>query len=570
MSLFGHPAMRLLVRLKARGVFRTQLRRLKRPSGSIFALLGLLLFGLWIGSLAVSFYGQRPTYHDPEMLRLWTGIAIVVLCAMTVISAFGHRGLYLPKEEIELAFSSPIPRADLVRYRMGINLLRSVIAGVLFGLGAARRMPVGIFAFFGVLLTLLTVPILGQATALMLGDAENRLGRISKKLPLRGIAAVLGAVVGIAMLSLLLPVDRAWQYGPREPGALEPLFKDLVSSPVLRWILLPVQPWTRMITASDFLDFLSWFAVCAGVWVAAWEFTARIPVDYRETSLATSADLARRLSRLRRGGSGLAGSLMSKPRAGWNVPWLLGRGRFGAIAWHQLTTIARKARGTFLFSALIVLLVTVAMSLAWRDTGPDAALGGAAILAVFGTIYLCSGLRFDFRNDFDQMEQIKAWPARPAVVFLATVLPQVMVVSAMLATGILLRCAATGGFHAGILGILAVQPLIALAWTSVDNAVFLYYPVRYTPGQEGALQHIGRSVMMSFVRIGLAGVAVVVAVVPGVMSGFVALRLLDLGEAAAWTIGTAVAWLGLAAMDVGLVLAGGRMLQRFDVARDRA
>jgi hypothetical protein len=178
-SLFGYPAMRLLVRLKLRGVLRTQLRRLKRPSSWIFAILGLLLFGLWIGSLAISFFSPRQTSYDPVILRLWTGIAIVVLCAMTVISAFGHRGLYLPKEEIELAFSSPIPRPDLVRYRMGINLLRSVIAGVLFGLGAARRMPVGIFAFVGVLLTLLTIPILGQATALLLGDAENRLGRVA-------------------------------------------------------------------------------------------------------------------------------------------------------------------------------------------------------------------------------------------------------------------------------------------------------------------------------------------------------------------------------------------------------
>ncbi len=564
-SLFGHPALRLLVRMKLRGVLRTQVRRLKRPSGWIFAILGFVLFGLWVSSLAVSLFFSRQPINDPQVLRLWTGIAILVLCAMTVISAFGHRGLYLPKEEIELAFSAPIPRGDLVRYRMGINLLRSIVAGILFGLGAARRMPVGIFAFVGVLVTLLTVPILGQATAL-----QNRLGRVAKKLPLRGVAALLGAVVGIAMLSLLFPLERAWHENTANSGPVDLVLDALDSSRTLRWILLPVQPWTRMITASDTLEFLCWLAVCAGVWIFAWETTARIRVDYRETSLATSADLAKRLTRLRRGGSGLAGSLLSKPTAGWNVPWVLGKGRFGAIAWHQLTTIARKARGTFLFSAVIVLLVTVAMTVAWRDTGPEAALGGAAILAVFGTIYLCSGLRFDFRNDLDRMEQIKAWPVRPAVVFFATVLPQVLVVSGMLAAGILLRCAATGGFHPGIFGILFVQPLVALAWTSVDNAVFLYYPVRYTPGQEGALQHIGRSVMMSFLRLGLAAVAVVVAVVPGVSAGFLAARLLDLGEGAAWTIGTAVAWLGLAAMDAGLVLAGGRMLKRFDVARDRA
>ena len=568
--MLGHPALRLLIRMKLRGAIRSQVRKLRRPSGWLFALLGLTLFGTWIASFVLSSIVRRPTTFEPESLRLWTQVGLAVLCAMTVLAAFSHRGLYLPKEEIELAFSAPVARGDLVRYRLGINMLRSIVAGTLFGLGAARRMPVGIFAFSGVMLTMMTVPILGQATALLLGDTENRIGRIAKKLPLRGIAGLLGALVGFSMLALLFAGDDdlGSMFGRLLPvrGARE----AFAGNGLLRSALLPLEPWARMISAPDARTFLPWFGTCAVAWAIAWELCARIPIDFRETSLATSADIARRIRRLRRGGSGgLAGSMMSKPRVGWRVPWALGRDPFGAVAWLKLATIARKARGAFLFSAAIVFLVTVGMTLVWRGTSTGHVVGGAAVLAIFGTIYLCGGLRFDFRNDLDQMEQIKAWPVPPSRVFLATVLPQVLLVTAMLAAGILLRSAAMGAFHPGVLVVLAFLPLVTLSWSAVDNVVFLFSPVRYAPGQEGALQHIGRSVVMALVRIGLLGVALAVAVLPGALAGILAQTLLGASEVVATGVGSAVAWTGLLGIDLALVAAGGRMLRRFDVARDR-
>jgi hypothetical protein len=568
-SYLGHPALRLLVRLKVRGALRSQMRKLQRPSGWLFALLGLALFGVWVGRFLVLGLVHREEVHDPAALMLWTQIGLAIVCLMTVLAAFSHRGLYLPKEEIELVFSAPLRRSDLIRYRLGVNMLRSLFAGALFGVGAARSMPVALFGFVGVVVTMLTVPMLGQATALLLGDTENRLGRLSKVLPLRAIAGILGAIVGMSMLALIFAGDdRLGEiFGRISPVRLT--FDALAENAALRSVLLPFVPWARMIAAPDAGTFLLWLAVCGALWFAGWELTARIPVDFRETSLATSADVARRISRLRRGGAGgIAGSRTSKPRAGWRVPWLLGRGPFGAVAWLKLATISRKARGTFLFSGAIVLFVTVAMTVAWRGRSEGQLIGGSAALAIFGTIYLCSGLRFDFRNDLDQMEQIKAWPVPPSRIFLATVLPQVLLVSAMLAAGILLRCVALGAFHPSILAILLFQPLVALAWTAVDNAVYLFAPVRYAPGQEGALQHIGRSVVMMLVRFGLLGVSGAVAVGPGVLTAIAADQL-GASEGAAVALGAIVAWIGFLAIDFGLVVGGGRMLRRFDLARDR-
>ena len=568
-SIFGHPAMRLLMRMKLAGVWRAQKRRLRTPSGWVFALIGITLFGLWIGSVVLSVVLQGAPAYDLETTRITTSIAVLFFVGMSLLASFNHRGLYLPKEEIELAFSSPVSRSDLVRYRMGVNLLRSLFAGVFFGLGAARRTPVPWFGFLGTVVTMLSLPILGQAASLLLGDAENKLGRLAKKLPLRPIVALLGAAVGISLLALLFVPTQ----GLRDDVPIGLPFQSLRelfdASAVLRSLLLPVEPWVRTITATSLREFAPWFAACAVLWLVGWELTARIPVDFRETSLATSADLAKRLSRIRRGGSGLAGTLISKPELGWRMPWVFGRSSFGAIAWLKLTTIARKARGAFLFSATILLLVTLGMTFAWGDDSAKSVLGGSAVLAFFGTLYLCSGLRFDFRNDLDQMEQIKAWPERPPIVFLATVLPQVVVVSVLVAAGILLRCIAIKGFHPGVVAILLVQPLVALAWTSVDNAVFLLYPIRATPGQEGALQHVGRSVLMSFLRLGFAAVAIGVSIVPAVVTGLVAKKVLGFEDDVAWTVAAAAAWTGLAVMNAGLVLAGGKLLRRFDLSRDR-
>src|SRR5262249_14655425 len=156
--------------------------------------------------------------------------------------------------------------------------------------------------FLGVLVTMLTVPMLGQATALLLGDTENRLGKLAKKLPLRPIAGLLGALVGMSLLILIFAGDEELgsAFGRFAPENLT--IETIAESPFVHAVLLPLEPWARMISAPDARTFLPWLALCAGIWYAGWELTARIPVDFRETSLATSADVARRISKLRRGG----------------------------------------------------------------------------------------------------------------------------------------------------------------------------------------------------------------------------------------------------------------------------
>jgi hypothetical protein len=566
--MFGHPALRLLIRMKLKGAVRQQRRRLKRPSSWIFAVMGLVLMLGWLSSVLFTgaLRSEVEIPHDSALLGV--EIAIFVLSMMTVFGSFNHRGLYLPKEEIELVFSAPLARTDLVRYRLIVNILRSVIAGLIFGVGAARRLHSGVFAFTGVLVTMLTLPLLGQALSLFLGDAENRLGKLAKRLPLRLITGVLGVVVGLGVAALFFQ-DNPFRELLAKSGLARISFEGLTESPIVQALLLPTRPWASMIAARDAGTFLTWFLVCAVVWWAAFELTARIPIDFRELSLATSADVAQRLRRLRRGGIGAGVTQVSKETLAWRVPWIFGRGSFGSIAWLKSTAILRKARGTLLVSALIVAFLTLLSTFVLRGSSIGEVLGGAAIIAVLGTVYLCSGLRFDFRNDLEQMELVKAFPVRPSLVFLATILPEVSLVALLLALAVFVRACITGAFDPLLLAIVVLQPLVTLGWVAIDNVVFLFAPVRYTPGQEGALQHTGRSVLLTLLRFTALLVALGAALGPAALTFWAGRELLELSTSLCFALAGVVLWCGLALVDVVLVLAGGAMLRRFDVARDR-
>jgi hypothetical protein len=568
--MIGHPALRLLIRMKLKASLRGQLRRMRRPSSWIFAILGFLLVVFWLASVFISGAFQSNIAIGRDAAVFAVQVALFVLCLMTAFGAFNHRGLYLPKEEIEIAFSGPIERSDLVRYRLVVNLLRSLFAGAFFGLGATRRLSSGGFTFAGVMLTMLTLPILGQALSLLLGDAENRFARIAKKLPLRIVSIVLGVVVGLGVAALFVDTGLAqrWFQG----GALERMVSSTtVAEGIVPALLWPFKPWALMITAHSASEFWPWFALCAAIAGAAFEATARIPIDFRELSLATSADIAKRLRRIRRGGIGLGSATVSKDTLAWNVPWIFGRKSFGAIAWLKLAAILRKARGTLVVSTLIIAFVTLLITSIAHAADKDQQLLAAGLITVIGSVYLAVALRLDFRNDLEQMEIVKAFPVQPSAVFLATILPQTALVSILLAAAVVVRALATNSFVPLLLPLIALQPLVTLGWVAIDNVVFLFSPVRYTPGQEGALQQTGRSVLLMVVRFTALLAALVIAGGPSVAAYFACTNtdLIGLSPDTALLVGAAVFWCGLALVDAGLVLAGGFMLRRFDVARDR-
>lgn len=560
--MWGHSAFLLLWRMKLRAGVRSQFRKLKRPRNWIFLALGVLVFVPWILSLFLAASDTPISIGiSPQAMEALTGVGILMLIVLSVLGAFQVRGLYLAKEEIELAFSAPVERSDLVRYRMLSNVGRSIFGGLLVGAGFCRRMPEPLFGFLTAIVLVLTLPLLSQAMSLLLGSAENRFAKRFSGWPARVLLVLVTILFMIPFMVFLLHPERLEKY-------LQGGVEGLLLHPTLQAALIPLQPWVRALHAQHWTEFLPWFGLCALLWFAFFELVARIRVDYRELSLATSATFAAKIARMRKGSGGIGAEAVDKQTAGWNVPWLFGRGPFGAIAWFKLSGIVRKAKGTLLFSALILLGLTLFFS--FRGTTGDSvlkSLGLSAMILLLGNLYLASGLRFDFRQDTDIMGEIKTWPLPAWKIFTAMILPQVLLVSVMLWIALLLRSFFTG-FQPLLPALLLAQPILTYIWVALDNCAHLLAPVRYSPGQEGALQNIGRAMILMLLRF------LVLALLLGCISvpAFSAYWVLDAGVLPAWLVilgGSVLTLLIAGAFATILTTLGGKFLQRYDVSRDR-
>ncbi len=561
-----HPSLILLLRLKSRGWLRSTKRRLSRPAGLLFALIGLALMGLWIGSVVYRAQSGAPFGDDQAGAEGVARGMIAFLALMVVVSSLTHRGLYLPGTEIERLLSAPLSRSDLIRYRLLANFGRSLLFALIMGLMLAPRMPVPGFAFTGGLLAMLTLPVIGQASAILLGNAENTLGRLASRLPATGLRILAGLALWAVLMFVVLGGQALQSTGVSAELSSETIAgigSAVLNHPLFRFLTTPSVPWARAISATAWPDFLSHFAVALLLTLVLFECTVRLPIDFRELSLATSADVAKKLSRVRSGRGAISGGRVSQRALGWKIPWIFGRGPFGAVAWLKFCAIARKSRGTLLFSVVVVGFATLLVMQVVRDP-----IGGAVFIALLCTIYLAGGLRFDFRGDLDLMETIKTWPLPPWRVFLATILPEAVLISILAAGAIVTRALVTGLLPLEVGLIVVATPIVCLLWLALDNAVFLLAPVRFVPGQGGAMQHTGRTVVLVALRLLLLGVVAALSTLAGLVARLIA-GALEWSEswqaAATFGAGTVACLIALAVL-IGL---GGWALKRYDVAREQ-
>jgi len=563
--ILGHPALRKLALMKLRGTLRRQMRRAKRLSGLLFMVVGLLLTGAWLFAV-VPMRARAGAGLEPDLLRSAAQAFLMFFALMSLAGALSVRGLYLPQQEIERMFSIPVSRADLVRYRMQVDFARTLLGAVIFGFLAMGRMPNALHGFCGAFLSIVTLAVVRQFGSLLLGDVSGRIGRLLRGRRLFGTRVVLGLMAWAAIMLLIFGEDLL----ARLPGGgAGDWWRQIALHPFTQKILMPTRPWAEMMTATSARAFLEWTGLCVLLWIGLYELTARLPVDFRAQSLATSEEVAQRLRSLRRGGP-FSGGRVSQAAAGRRIPWIFGRGPFGAVAWIKTASILRKARGTLAMSIFVLGIVTFGISVALQGEQEVAASVGPALIAAVGMVYLGGGMRFDFRSDLDRMEQIKAWPLGPSRLFLATVMPEVLLITLLVAAAILIRAAVLESFPFVLAITLGVLPFVALAWVALDNAVFLFAPVRFVPGQEGTLHHTGRTMVLLLLRLLLFLLTAALAGGAGAGMWFLGRDVLETGEGARIALAVCGGLAVLLNVDAALVHLGGRLLGRFDVARDRA
>ena len=188
---------------------------------------------------------------------------------LSLSSALAHRGLFLPREEVERLFSAPVSRSELVRYRLLTNSARSLFGGLIVGLVAMNRMPIPGLAFLGIMLGMLTLPVLHQLAAILFGAIERRLARRLKTLG--SLTLYGGLALGALVLYLIMTeadVENMPLVGSVYRALRESAGDDPLAHPVVAFVTAPFTPWAQMIAATTPGVFLGWFALCVGLALA--------------------------------------------------------------------------------------------------------------------------------------------------------------------------------------------------------------------------------------------------------------------------------------------------------------
>jgi len=541
------PALVLLLRLKRRAYWRGFKRRLSTKRGRLFAFAGALFTLLWLGAMSL---GPSARQASADFALPTARYILTFFAFLSAGSALLYRGLYMPEDEIERLFSAPLSRPDLVRYRLLTSFGREILFAVFIGILLARRMPRPEFAFLGSLLSMWAITCGSKGLSILVGDAHQKGARLISRIP-RGWLRLLVGVGLWAVFALAVMGIGDSELSDAAPRSLMSIVGDTTW---LNWVSFPSLPWARAISASTLSEFLPAFGLCLVLTALLFEIAARIPSDFRELSLQTSAEV--NLKRARAGTT----SAMSVSANRRHLPFVLGRSQFGSIFWMRLTSIIRRARGALIFSVAITGFGAYFISTVFDSAHTEGLVG----LGLMCLIYMSAGLRFDFRSDLDHLESMRAWPVSAAKVFAASILPLVCWESLLFwAALIALRLA--GFFHADQMIPCAVLfPPVAIFWVGMENILFLLNPVRIEPGQGAAMQHTGRRLILLLLRMALLAIGAGL-VWGGTWVGGALGATLGVGEwAETWALSVSLGVVVL--VWVGAVLwAGGRAFGRMGI-----
>ncbi len=528
--------------------FGSWLRRLKQAvktkRGAALVILALVIFA----PLVILPFIDRPT-ADYGLVR---DVVPLVLLGATLVLALSMSAKILSfrPPEIDFLFAAPFSRRHLLVYKMVDTGLGGVALALFIGIWQLRHFPsiaaalIGIwFAYTFIQLLLIALILLRKAIA------DPAAATNVRATALVGVTSlVLVTAIGVIEVVASVASGGAWSFTQVTHAARE--------STIISTILIPFDVLTLAMTAERISDFALWGAVSAGMIALLFALVVRLDAFFLETSLAATRRMSRTIDRART--SGMVGKTSSMQL---NLP-LLWLGGAGPIAWRQLINAIRNYRGVLfllvMFAGMPALMLFV---VAPGDGEPVSEATHVIFPAAIGFMLLFAvptTLRFDFRADFDMIDTLKSMPVpsravaigqllTPAV--LLTVVTWVFIVAITLLFGYKTPVA--------VAGMLLAIPL-SLLLATIENVVFLLYPVRPPSGNPADIALMARMMLSMFVK----GLALFAAL--GVAAGTGVLGWLLGG----WGVGAALAWFALLVVVASLIPLMAVLYDRFDVSRD--
>ncbi|MGD0655880.1 MAG: putative ABC exporter domain-containing protein [Thermoguttaceae bacterium] len=533
-----------LLRFRFRGALRRSFRGIKTVRGAVFFILGLGTLLLWIGPQFMIFFvaGHAP-HADLQVLRDVLPLALFGLSLMAVLSAARMEGIHFTAAEVDFLFSGPFSRRQLLFYKLSSGIVASLFVALIFSMMLMRYASLWTAAFLGAFLTIVFIQLL--TTALVLAGQT-----LAQRMYTRARKAMMFVVLALAVI-----FAARWLFAFFDRGFHEAA-RGLLNSAVWFWLVMPLEPFVRTITAEKIMpDLIGWAAAAAAIDLALLALAVRIDVNYLESSLVASQKRYLMLQRRRS-----TGRVVVKPRVAWRIrqlPWL---GGAGPIAWRQLTTAIRSVHGLLFFFMIVLCVAVAAAPLLSRVQKSSEAVAIIITQICFLTIFLTRAVAFDFRGDLDYMDWAKSLPLRPIAIALGQLVVPVLLMTAIHILFFSAIAAFVQNLRTMLLAALLFSPPFNFLLFGVDNFFFLLFPNRAMAATPGDLQHIGRTMMEFFVKMFALALGCGAAAALGAAGYWIA--------GGSWAAALTLSWLGLLSCGCLVVPLIAWAYRRFDVSTD--
>jgi ABC-2 type transport system permease protein len=516
----GRPLLYLTV-CSLRNRLRVRLRRLREPRYLIASVIGVAYFWLILfgrGRRPGGSGGLRLIALGRTGVETGSTIVLFITAALAWILPGSRRpALAFSRAEVQHLFTAPIPRHQLVRYRV----LRSQI-GALIGstittlfLGPAS-VAEGAMVFLGLVLLMGTVNL--HMTGVSLSRAAQGWRR---RLP--------QAIAATAVLVVIGTVAAHWSElttAAATGGSVAAVLNRLSTTGAVSIVLWPFRTLARLPLAHSGTAFLIALPPVLALLAINYLWVLRTDVPFEEAS----AELSEKLDLLRRRGA----RAVRQPRASTRTPFTLaaqGRPEV-AILWKNLISMGRMLSWVMLvrIGAITVFLAT--MLSRGRSSSASLMTFAGLFVAGFALVLGPQMMRSDLRQDLGALAVLKTWPIRGAALVRGEVLAPALVLTAIVFVALIAAAATSvqAPFAADIpnrwsllVAALLVAPGLLLAQMLVHNALAVIFPSWVSIGaRPGGVDVVGqRLLVMVAVMLALVAAVLPAAIVAGAAVGLV-------------------------------------------------
>ncbi len=508
------PALFFLIRLRWRAMLRKTVRGVKSKRGGAMFVMGVALIVLWMAPAI--FMAVRGDKGDVDQFRAMVPLGMLAMCMLSLMTSAGERAIYFSPGEVEFLFPGPFGRREILAYKLLGTILNVTIGAVFFSIIALRYTEMWIAAYIGVVLSLVFIQYLTMA-ALIVGESFSQRAYTKwRKVFVYAIGALVAVAAGRIMAAR----------GEARTGNFVELLRE---SPWLAYVLMPFEPFARVITSASVVELAQWSAACIAINGVLFALIVLFDAEYRETAIRVSQRMYGRMQRAQRTGMGQV-SVSARGRSVPHLPWL---GGAGPIIWRQSTNAVRNGR-SILF---MMILLSVAIGVpAMRGTEEHKNLLTLSItLFAWLTLLLSMMVRFDFRTDIEQMDWLKGLP-----------IPSLALASGQLAVPVLL-CTIMQTFLAALAAYFMNNPILVpiafafglptnLMLFGIENTLFLMMPTRTSTFSPGDFQVFGRQLLFMIVKGFVVSLAWGLAVLVGAAVAYLLSGNRIAGGAVAWVV----------------------------------